>query len=257
MAFFGSRKTNEKDIKQEAVKKPEPRPIEVSTDIIKTPTHDVSVIKNLLKVKASIQGGGSLIIGGEFDGDVAIENTVFIEKDAKFTGTVRAKDIKISGSFEGTIYANGVEVTHSGKLMGNVSCNKAFLGGDINGNVKSADTIEVTKSGNVNTKECKSKNIKIVGSLNGRVVASELLEITSGGSVNGTIITKGIKTEQGGSVVGNIQTYDPNKESMDSSFDSESSTKEPSKLVNISPEEMKKYARKDKKDEVKKIPAEK
>jgi len=241
MAFFGNSKKKNKSneinptqIQQKATPK-----IETSKDIIKTPSHDVSILKNLLKVKASIEGGGSLIIGGYFDGDISIENTVFIEKDAKVNATIRAKDIKISGEFEGTIYAsNAVEVTPSGKFQGLINSNKTFLGGEIDGVIKSANSIEITKSGKVKTKECKSKNIKIVGTLEGKVIASELLEITSGGAVNGTIITKGIKTEQGGSVIGNIQTYDAslhedNKESND-----------PTKLLNINPQDMQKYAKK-------------
>ena len=256
MAFFSSKKSKPEEVKQ-PISKPTPKPVEVSKDIIKTPTHDVSVLRNLLKVKANIEGGGSLVIGGTFDGEVIIENTVFIEKGAKFFGTVRAKEVKISGNFEGTIYANAVEVTPSGKYSGVINSNKAFLGGEIEGVIKSVNSIEVTKSGKVNTKECKSKNIKIVGQLSGKVIASELLEITSGGSVNGTIITKGIKTEQGGSVIGNIQTYDPQKHDSNASFDDDKSAKDTSNLVNVSPEDMKKYARKDKKDEVKKIPADK
>jgi len=237
MAFFGSSKKSKTiEEKPTQVQQTSTPKVETSRDIIKTPSHDVSVLKNLLKVKASIEGGGSLIIGGYFDGDISIEQTVFIEKDAKVNATIRAKDIKISGEFEGTIYANAVEITPSGKFQGLINSNKTFLGGEVDGVIKSANSIEITKSGNVKTKECKSKNIKIIGKLDGKVVASELLEITSGGAVNGTIITKGIKTEQGGSVIGNIQTYDASIH--------EDNGNDPTKLININPQDMQKYAKK-------------
>jgi len=241
MAFFGSSKKKSKpnEINATQIQQKETPKIETSKDIIKTPSYDVSILKNLLKVKASIEGGGSLIIGGYFDGDISIENTVFIEKGAKVNATIRAKDIKISGEFEGTIYAaNAVEVTQSGKFKGFINSNKTFLGGEIDGIIKSANSIEVTESGKVKTQECKSKNIRIVGTLEGKVIASELLEITSGGAVNGTIITKGIKTEQGGSVVGNIQTYDS------SLHEDNSENSDPTKLLNINPQDMQKYAKK-------------
>ncbi len=249
MAFFGSSKKSKSVENKLAQKETQPSiipKVETPKDIIKTPTHDVSVLRDLLKVKANIEGGGSLIIGGYFDGDISIENTLFIEKGAKVNATIRAKDIKIAGEFEGTIYAvNAVEVTQSGKLKGLVNSNKAFLGGEVDGIIKSANSIEITKSGVVKSKECKSKNIKIVGRLEGKVIASELLEITSGGAVNGTIITKGIKTEQGGSVVGNIQTYDPSL-NEESDLNSKNSSDDPTNLLNLDPKDLQKYARKDK-----------
>jgi len=244
MAFFGSSKKNKtvKTTPTQLQQKSAPI-VEKPRDIIKTPSHDVSVLKNLLKVKASIEGGGSLIIGGYFDGEISIENTVFIEKGAKVNATIRAKDIKISGEFEGTIFAtNAVEVTQSGKFKGLINSNKAFLGGAVEGIIKSANSIEITKSGIVKSKECKSKNIKIVGKLDGKVVASELLEITSGGAVNGTIITKGIKTEQGGSVIGNIQTYDPAKEEKDK-YDLKNED-DITNILHLDPKDMQKYAKK-------------
>ena len=247
MAFFGSSKKSKTiEAKPTEIQQKITPKVESSKDIIKTPSLDVSVLKNLIKVKASIEGGGSLIIGGYFEGDISIENTVFIEKGAKVNATIKAKDIKISGDFEGTIYAaNAVEITSSGKFQGLINSNKAFLGGAVEGVIKSANSIEITKSGLVKAKECKSKNIKIVGKLDGKVIASELLEITSGGAVNGTIITKGIKTEQGGSVVGNIQTYDASIHEDDNN--------DPTKLINITPQDMQKYAKKpqEEKEEVK------
>ena len=259
MGFFSSKSS-----------KTEPQPVvnnntvdtkpqaEISRDNIKTPTVNISVIKDSFKVKAEIEGKGSFVIGGEFDGNLTIDDTLFIENGAKFTGTVHAKNVKIAGEFNGTIYSTATEVTEGGKFSGNINANKTFLGGEIDGIVKSIDSIEITNSGKVNTSECKSKQIKIEGSLKGKVVASELLEVTSGGSVEGEIITKGIRTEQGGTIIGNIQTYDSSIHA-DNGFerDEPKIEKDPSSLINIKPDDIQKYAKKEEDKGIKRIPADK
>jgi len=256
MGFFGKKEEEKKQTVIETPKQPEQ---EVSNDIIKTPVKDLSVIKKGITAKADIKGEGSLIIGGNFEGNVIIEDTVVIEKDANFKGEINAKNVKISGNFEGKIKSNAIEVTTNGKFNGIINSNKTFLAGFIKGSIKSLDSIEVLTTGIVEAKECKSKMIKIVGKLHGRVVASELLEIVSGGSVEGEIITKGIRTEQGGSVVGNIQTYDPSKhdiknEPILSDEKSENLNIDPeiASLINIDPSDIQKYAKKEEK-EIKRI----
>ena len=238
--FSGKKKEEPKPIvNEQVVKKEEPK----SLDVIKTPTNNVSVIKEKFNVKATIEGEGSLIVGGILDGDVKIDDTLFIEKGARVTGIVHAKNVKISGDFEGTVYAYTIEITKSGRLKGVISSNKAILGGYVNGVIRSIDSIEITATGIIDTKECKSKQIKVVGSVDGRVIASELLEVTSGGSIKGDIITKGIRTEQGGSIIGNIQTYDAavHEEEEDAVIDSSIEN-----IIEL--KDIKKYAKKEDKD---------
>ena len=267
MGFFNNKKETEISASQSNAQPIKPtQQVEVSRDNIKTPTSNLSVLRDSFKVKANIDGKGSLIIGGEYEGEITIDDTLFIEKGAKFSGSVKAKNVKISGEFSGTIYSSVFEVTPSGKFSGNINTNKSFLGGKIDGIVRSIDSIEITKSGSVDTKECKSKQIKVEGKVKGRVVASELLEVTSGGSIEGDIITKGIRTEQGGTIIGNIQTYDENlhgnsqleavakQTQNDSAVDLDP---EISKLININADDMKKYARKDDDKGIKRIPPDK
>jgi len=236
--FSGKKKEEPKPIIQEPqqIKEAEPK----SLDVIKTPTKNVSVIKEKFNVKATIEGEGSLIVGGILDGDVKIDDTLFIEKGARVTGIVHAKNVKISGDFEGTVYAYTIEITKSGRLKGVISSNKAILGGYVNGVIRSIDSIEITATGIIDTKECKSKQIKVVGSVDGRVIASELLEVTSGGSIKGDIITKGIRTEQGGSIIGNIQTYDAAVHEEDENEVTDSSIEN---LIDV--KDIKKYAKKE------------
>jgi cytoskeletal protein CcmA (bactofilin family) len=253
MGFFG-KKEDENNYNSHTQTLNEPKEI-ISNDIIKTPVSNVSIIKKGINAKAEIEGEGSLIVGGNFEGNVTIADTVFIEKDAVFKGEINAKNVKIAGDFEGSIKSNAIEVTTTGKFNGTITSNKTFLAGFVKGSIKSLDSIEVLTTGIVEAKECKSKMIKIIGKLNGRVVASELLEIISGGSVEGEIITKGIRTEQGGSIIGNIQTYDPAKHDIQSEAAlaqtniSQNVQIDPeiANLINIDPNDIQKYAKKEEK----------
>ncbi len=255
MGFFSS-KSREEEVattqKREEVQVS--KAPEVNRDNIKIPTLNVSILRDTFKVKATIEGKGSLIIGSSFDGDVTIEDTFFLEKGAKFNGTVHAKNIKVSGDFVGTIYSTVTEITNSGTFSGNINTNKTFLGGKVDGVIRSIDSIEITSSGVVDSSECKSKQIKVEGKVKGKVVASELLEVTSGGSVEGDIITKGIRTEQGGTIIGNIQTYDASVHEEELDFNR---NEDISKIMNIKPDDMKKYARKEKDRSIKRVPADK
>ncbi len=262
MGFFSSKKQQQKPTVQPAATMPKAAETPSSNDVIKTPTGNTSVIKETLKVKADIDGQGSLIIGGIFEGNIKIEDTVFIEKGARFSGTIKARKVKISGDFEGTINSTATEVTKSGRFQGAIHANKSFVDGYVNGTIYSADSVEISSNGIADIQECKSKQIKIVGKVNGKVVASELLEVVNGGSVEGEIITKGIRTEQGGSIIGNIQTYNEALHGENTLPQTDSSEEENldidpevAKLINIKPEDMKKYAKKDEENSVKRISA--
>jgi len=269
MGFFSSKKREEPEVKQPATEaKPEPV-VPKSYEFVKVPTNNVSVIKNGFKIEASIEGNGSLIVGGILNGNIKIDDTLYIEKGARISGEVYAKRVKISGDFEGIINTTDIEITKSGRLNGIIKSNKAVLGGFVNGAISSIDSVEITSTGIIDTKECKSKQIKVVGKVEGKVVASELLEVTSGGSIKGDIITKGIRTEQGGSIIGNIQTYDESLHGEDKNFDLDSILNEDeqeaaldidpdvAKLINIDPKDMQKYAKKGDEKSIKRIPADK
>jgi len=212
MGFFGNKSEEGLESKVEVAEK---EVVKEEIVVVKTPHLNLSNINNLLKVEADIDGQGSLIIGGIYDGSVKIEDTLIIEKGAVFNGTVKAKNVRIAGKFIGKVDASVVEVSVSSIFEGIVNANKVILAGVVNGVVNSKDSIEVLVSGNIETKEFKSSNIKISGKIKGNIIASTLLEVTKYGSVNGEIVTKGIKTEQGGTIIGNIQTYDESLHGID------------------------------------------
>ena len=250
--FFGNTKKDEE--LQEATKKesssvskPEPKEVELIT----LPSNNVSVLNAQIKTKGDIEGGGSLVIGGIYDGNLTIEDTVFIEDGAKVMGNIKANSIKIAGEVKGHIDAKIVEITKNGSLEGDIRSTITSVSGLVNGTVVSFTSIEIQPSGVLDTKECKSQKIRVVGKVLGKVVASELLEVVKGGSVNGSIITKGIRTEEGGSIIGNIQTYDPSKHDIKKSAtltNGTGSEDDISKLINLDPKDIQKYAKKEKEE---------
>jgi len=251
MGFFGNKSEEGLKTKEEVVEK---EVVKEEIVVVKTPHLNLSNLNNLLKVEADIDGQGSLIIGGIYDGSVKIEETLIIEKGALFNGRVKAKNVRIAGEFIGEVDASVVEVSVSSKFEGIVNANKVILAGVFNGVVNSKDSIEVLVSGNVETKEFKSSNIKISGKIKGNIIASTMLEVTKYGSVNGEIVTKGIKTEQGGTIIGNIQTYDESLHGIDIDYSledikSNNQTKKESKLENSLDEiDIQKYSKKDEKN---------
>jgi len=246
--FFGSTKKEDDNQEVNTEIKEQPQKVQKEVELISVPSNNVSKLNSLLSTKGDISGGGSLVIGGEFEGNLTLEDTVFVEDGAKVVGDIRANSIKISGEVKGNLDAKIVEITKNGSLEGNVKSNITVISGLVNGSVLSTNTTEVLVSGVLDTKECKSQKIKVVGKVLGKVIASELLEVISGGSVNGTIITKGIRTEEGGSIIGNIQTYDASKHDIKAEPKEEVAANidpEISKLINLDPKDIQKYAKKD------------
>jgi cytoskeletal protein CcmA (bactofilin family) len=249
--FFGNNRKDkdngqeEKVSLKDSVVKEQPKELE----LISLPSNNVSVLNALLTTKGDVEGGGSLVIGGVFEGNLKLNDTVFVEDGAKVKGNIKANSIKIAGEVKGNIDAKIVEITKNGSLEGNVKSTITSVSGLVNGTVLSLTSIEIQPSGVLDTKECKSQKIRVIGKVMGKVIASELLEVISGGSVNGSIITKGIRTEEGGSIIGNIQTYDPAKHDIKKiSKNNNTNTDidpEISKLIDIDPKDIQKYAKKD------------
>jgi cytoskeletal protein CcmA (bactofilin family) len=80
-----------------------------------------SVIAAGLAIEGKIEGGGHVRIAGRFNGDVHVEGNLTIEPGAKLTGEVRAKTVIVGGELEGNIdAANSVELTSTGVLTGDL-----------------------------------------------------------------------------------------------------------------------------------------
>ena len=80
-----------------------------------------SVIASDITITGKIDGTGHVRIAGRFEGDVHIEGDLTIDAGAKLTGSVRANSVTIGGEVEGNIEsAASVELLTTGVLNGDL-----------------------------------------------------------------------------------------------------------------------------------------
>jgi cytoskeletal protein CcmA (bactofilin family) len=80
-----------------------------------------SIISSEITITGKIDGAGSVRIQGRFDGDVHIQGDLTVDAGAKLTGGVRANSVAIGGEIEGNIEsAESVEILSTGVLNGDL-----------------------------------------------------------------------------------------------------------------------------------------
>ena len=80
-----------------------------------------SVIASDLSIEGRIQGAGNVRIAGRFTGDIAVEGDLTIAVGARVNGGVKARRVVVAGELEGNIEsAQRVEVVESGAMTGDV-----------------------------------------------------------------------------------------------------------------------------------------
>lgn len=80
-----------------------------------------SLIAADLTIEGKIEGTGHVRIAGKFNGDVNVQGNLTIETGARLTGGVRAQKVIVAGELEGNIEsAQRVELLESGALTGDV-----------------------------------------------------------------------------------------------------------------------------------------
>jgi cytoskeletal protein CcmA (bactofilin family) len=80
-----------------------------------------SLIAAELTIEGKIEGTGHVRIAGRFKGDVHVQGNLSIEPGAKLTGAVRARTVTIGGELEGNIEAaTSVELLETGVLNGDL-----------------------------------------------------------------------------------------------------------------------------------------
>lgn len=81
-----------------------------------------SVISGEITITGKIDGAGSVRLLGRFEGDVHIQGDLTVEAGAKLNGSVRAKSVTIGGEIEGNIEgAESVEILSTGILNGDLT----------------------------------------------------------------------------------------------------------------------------------------
>jgi cytoskeletal protein CcmA (bactofilin family) len=80
-----------------------------------------SIISADITITGKIVGAGHIRIAGNFEGDVHIEGDLTIDAGAKLTGSVRAASVTIGGEIDGNIEsAASVEILATGILNGDL-----------------------------------------------------------------------------------------------------------------------------------------
>ena len=80
-----------------------------------------SVLTAGLSIEGKIEGSGHIRIAGRFNGDVNVKGNLAIEPGAKLVGGVTAETVSVGGELEGNICsAERVELLESGVLTGDL-----------------------------------------------------------------------------------------------------------------------------------------
>jgi len=97
-----------------------------------------SVLGSRLTFQGTLNGAGGIRIEGAFDGDIEVKGLVVIAPPGRVVCKhIRALGVIVSGSVRGSIEANRVEITASGRVWGDVTTTAfsthegAFLRGQI------------------------------------------------------------------------------------------------------------------------------
>ncbi len=87
-----------------------------------------TVIAHGTKVHGTVQGQNNVRVAGFLEGEIRIEGLVWIDKQGEVQGTVTARDMIIEGQMKGDIASSErIEVRASGRVIGNLSCQKLAL----------------------------------------------------------------------------------------------------------------------------------
>lgn len=80
-----------------------------------------SLIASDISIEGKIEGAGHIRIAGRFKGDVHVQGDLTIEHGAKLNGGVRARKVIVAGELEGNIdSAQRVELLESGVILGDI-----------------------------------------------------------------------------------------------------------------------------------------
>lgn len=85
-----------------------------------TPARE-SVIASELRIEGKIEGTGPIRIAGKFKGDIQVQGNLTIDQGAKVAGSVTASKVTLAGELDGNITsAQQVELLPSGALNGDL-----------------------------------------------------------------------------------------------------------------------------------------
>jgi cytoskeletal protein CcmA (bactofilin family) len=99
------------------------------------------IVASGTKVVGTIEGKEPLLVLGEVEGKIVLDNLLVVGKSARIKAEVRAKAVTVEGTLEGSIHASEVVALVAGsRLTGDVYCprlvveDKAVFDGSIHMN---------------------------------------------------------------------------------------------------------------------------
>ena len=114
---------------------------------------NITIISEGVKIEGKLNFPGSVKIDGEVIGDIKAEGTITIGRNAKVESNIQTKDAIISGYFKGEMHVSGqIEITSTGKFIGNLIQDNALLTIEKGGLFKGTSIIEADKEKNVKKK---------------------------------------------------------------------------------------------------------
>jgi cytoskeletal protein CcmA (bactofilin family) len=89
---------------------------------------NITIISEGVKIEGKLNFPGSVKIDGEVIGDIKVEGTMTIGKNAKVESNIQTKDAVILGYFKGEMHVSGqIEITSTGKFIGDLIQDKELL----------------------------------------------------------------------------------------------------------------------------------
>ena len=89
---------------------------------------NITIITEGVKIEGNLNFPGSVQIDGEIVGEIKLEGTLTIGRNAKVESNIKTKDAVIAGYFKGDIKASGqVEITSTGRFIGDLIQDKTLL----------------------------------------------------------------------------------------------------------------------------------
>lgn len=131
-------------------------------------------------IEGSITGGSETEIHGRVEGNVSVEATLFLGKNALVTGNVRAVSCQVEGTVQG-----GIECT---------------------------EDLVVTTTGRLASDAGAGKQIRVAGSVEGNVNTPGILRIEAGGVVNGDVQARVFSMSEGAELNGRCSMRAPAQE---------------------------------------------
>ncbi len=124
----------------------------------------LTIIAEGVKIEGKLYSKGSTRVDGEVFGEIVSENEFIIGREGKVEAHIRTNNAVIAGSFKGEMIAAGeIEITATGKFVGNITQKDALLtvakGGLFKGQITISEDQELFKfaSDNVFTEPLQTK----------------------------------------------------------------------------------------------------